>query len=515
MVQMLSQVLQKTSEILSTLPKAETDHFLASRTLPYPVQKQLEKFLEKGEAILAKAAGYSIVGKRALALITDRDLYSNTSILKSLSFTGIRGGLTAVVLELFEDIRFFTEKIHTPCIDYDPRKPLTSYVNKALEYSEASELPFILRIPLYSPAHAETETEHVERVSPRPYFNKHWLRPYRWNIIASRTLPKCIEDHKRNIKVLEELCEELELNQLEEKDPKKVAIVSASCSREAPEDETTLILAFMNPLPKKTIEELTAKAEKITIVDSGRLYLKEKIRSDKATVRKVEKKYEKTCGGCPFPYLLYAIAKALDEINEVGVVCTDTNCHVITLSTQQDFPENYQIKSISFFQRDFRDIIDIVLSENSAIDIARAIAEAGYQDGPVIAVTDLYRVTQAGKLPPNLYILAVNTLGAKHGYRKLPSKLDDLIEYLAKIFEAEESHIAVLDKPCPLAVKIDNNIELKIDEELCDKCGECLKILCEAISLEAGKIVLKEEYCRKCGHCAEICSRNAIVALSP
>ena len=506
---MLSTTIKKAAEVLLKLPKTETDYFLASRSLPYPVQKALEKHLEEGKTALEKAAGYSIVGERAVALILDRDLYSGTSTLSSLSFTGIRGGLVAVVLEMFDDIRFFTEKMSLPCVDYNPRKPIIKYVNTVLDYSEATELPFILRVPLFSLTEALIGEDSTKRVHPRPYFNKHWLRPYRWNIIASRNLEKSIADHERNLKVLEKLSTELEINEVEEKDSRKVAVISASCSQEAPEEGTTITLAFMNPFPRKILEKYFAEAEEITVIDSGKLYIREKIGLNEVKVKKIEQKYEKICGGCPFPYLLYAVDKALSEEDEVGVVCVDMNCYTLVFTTQRPFPENYQIKSTSFFQKDFRDTADVVLSENSSINIAKAVAETGYQDGPVIAITDLHKAKSAKNLPANLYIIAVNTLGEKHEFRKLPSNLDDLVRQLTEIFKTEDNCIAVLDKPCPLITENRCN-SIEIDEELCDKCGECLKLLCEALTLEGGHIVVKKEYCRKCSYCAEICSRNAI-----
>ena len=506
---MLSNIIKKATEALLTLPKAETDYFLASKSLPYPVQKSLEKYLEEGKTAVDKAAGYSIVGQRAVALISDRDLYSCTSILDSLSFTGIRGGFVVVVLEMFNDIRFLAEKIGLPCVDYNPRKPLVKYVNIVLDYSEAVELPFILRAPLFSLAETPTAESVLKRIRPRPYFNKHWLRPYRWNILASRVLEKSVADHERNIKVLEKLSTELEINEIDEKGTKKTAVVSASCSQEAPENNTVITLGFMNPFPKKILEKYLAQAEEVTVVDSGKLYIKEKIGLTEAKVKKIEQKYEKICGGCPFPYILYAVHKALSEEDEVGVICIDMNCYTLVFSTQKPFPENYQIKSTSYFQRDFRDTADIVLSENSSINIAKAIAETGYQDGPVIAITDLHKAKNAGDLPANLYIIAVNTLSEEHSLRKLPLNLDDLVEQLNKIFKTEDSCIAVFDKPCSLASKNSCN-SIKIDEELCDKCGECLKLLCEALTLEGDRIVVKKEYCRNCGYCTEICSRSAL-----
>jgi indolepyruvate ferredoxin oxidoreductase alpha subunit len=76
--------------------------------------------------------------------------------------------------------------------------------------------------------------------------------------------------------------------------------------------------------------------------------------------------------------------------------------------------------------------------------------------------------------------------------------------------EVEEPSVIIATAPCELLDKKTKRIPYKINEDICKKCGMCMKIACPAIQKKAGKYEINNALCSGCGLCTEVCKFGAI-----
>ena len=73
-----------------------------------------------------------------------------------------------------------------------------------------------------------------------------------------------------------------------------------------------------------------------------------------------------------------------------------------------------------------------------------------------------------------------------------------------------EPSVIISRRPCALLKYVKHNPPLKVNENKCVGCKQCLKIGCPAISIHNGKCVIDHTQCVGCGICKEMCKLNAI-----
>ena len=92
-----------------------------------------------------------------------------------------------------------------------------------------------------------------------------------------------------------------------------------------------------------------------------------------------------------------------------------------------------------------------------------------------------------------------------------PTALARLEEEVA----ADHLSVVIAKAPCALLVK-DAKDPYAVDEELCTKCGACIRLGCPAISKdEDGRAVIDTSLCVGCGQCVQVCRFDAIQQVGP
>jgi indolepyruvate ferredoxin oxidoreductase alpha subunit len=88
----------------------------------------------------------------------------------------------------------------------------------------------------------------------------------------------------------------------------------------------------------------------------------------------------------------------------------------------------------------------------------------------------------------------------------------DLKAIRAAVKEAiGQTEVSVVIVRGPCAVSSRRTIKPHIvDETMCDGCGICLKLGCQAIQKAGGRIIIENTRCVACGLCGQLCPRNAI-----
>ena len=74
----------------------------------------------------------------------------------------------------------------------------------------------------------------------------------------------------------------------------------------------------------------------------------------------------------------------------------------------------------------------------------------------------------------------------------------------------EAPSVIISRRPCALLKYVQHKPALKVDNDKCRSCKQCLKIGCPAISMKDGKACIEPTQCVGCGICKEMCHFDAI-----
>jgi len=103
-----------------------------------------------------------------------------------------------------------------------------------------------------------------------------------------------------------------------------------------------------------------------------------------------------------------------------------------------------------------------------------------------------------------------------------PYDLEGTVEVLKEEVAFQGPSVIVTNRPCMMLVKFDPTLVHKVDQELCEGCGMCLRLGCPAIvpgekipaKKEGGKVrhkvVIDANLCRGCTVCQQLCKQGAI-----
>ncbi len=147
----------------------------------------------------------------------------------------------------------------------------------------------------------------------------------------------------------------------------------------------------------------------------------------------------------------------------------------------------------------------------------RTTGMTGGQDHPGTGRTLQGEETRQVDLPK-----LVESLGIKRVRVVDPYDLKTTSQVIKEEVSAEEPSVIITNRPCVMLEKFDPNLVHKVDPELCEGCGMCLRLGCPAIvpgeeipsKKEGGKLRRKAEIdptlCRGCTVCEQLCKQGAI-----
>jgi len=175
----------------------------------------------------------------------------------------------------------------------------------------------------------------------------------------------------------------------------------------------------------------------------------------------------------PLMSCLYALLKMRDD---VPIVISD-----VRLKPTAPAGPDYMVTPTWHLPREVAEIVDVYLPPLKAGAIALGVLMGGYRAGPVIAIV---------------------------------KRRDELAEAVVKM----GGYVVALDEegdPCQLFERRAVGYSLKVgkytvDPALCDRCGECLKTACPAITPSPAGHPQILPTCTGCSACALVCTRGAI-----
>jgi len=137
----------------------------------------------------------------------------------------------------------------------------------------------------------------------------------------------------------------------------------------------------------------------------------------------------------------------------------------------------------------------------------RITAMTGHQGNPINGITLQGRRSRELDLPT-----LVRALGVDRVRTVDPHDLAAAEEALREEISAKELSVIVFRAPCALLVR-EKGDPYAVDEELCTKCGLCVKLGCPAIGRDeiTGKAFIDVSICVGCGQCVQVCRYDAIV----
>ena len=141
----------------------------------------------------------------------------------------------------------------------------------------------------------------------------------------------------------------------------------------------------------------------------------------------------------------------------------------------------------------------------------RITAMTGHQGNPLNGITLQERPSHEVDLVALVKALGVNRVRVVD-----PHDFAAVDAALAEETASAELSVIVFRAPCALLVR-DKGDPYAVDEELCSKCGACIKLGCPAIGKDerTSRAVIDTAVCVGCGQCVQVCRYDAIVHSGP
>lgn len=141
----------------------------------------------------------------------------------------------------------------------------------------------------------------------------------------------------------------------------------------------------------------------------------------------------------------------------------------------------------------------------------RTTAMTGQQGNPLNGITLQKRPSR--EVDPESLVRA---LGVPRVRVEDPHDLTAVKAAIAEETAASELSVVIFRAPCALLVR-EKGDPYAIDEELCTKCGACIKLGCPAIGKDqrTSRTFIDVSTCVGCGQCVQVCKYDAIVHVGP
>ena len=110
----------------------------------------------------------------------------------------------------------------------------------------------------------------------------------------------------------------------------------------------------------------------------------------------------------------------------------------------------------------------------------------------------------------------VRALGVPRVRVEDPHDLSAVKTAIAEETASSELSVVIFRAPCALLVR-EKGDPYAVDDEMCTKCGACIKLGCPAIGKEqlTSRAFIDVALCVGCGQCVQVCKYDAIVHSGP
>ncbi len=518
-----------------------------------------------------------------------------------------------------QDTRPAAEYAEIPCLEPSNQEEAKKMTKFAFELSEKIELPvFVRTVTRVSHALGKVEFGEMNMEERSPVFDRHYKSPYRWNVYGNTGPIEKHGWLKEQQQLIEEETSDLPWDELDISEEANFGIIGPgigySYAKEALEnlelekDISFLKLGTSHPLPREKIVKFLESVRKVLVVEEGSEFVERKVKEiakeevpevkilgrstehipevDEISSDIIEKtlleimggkrKREKIspeikkkikdlkiprsptfCAGCPHLGTYWGLRKALEKLeDQIQIVNGDIGCYEMAgYGVSRDIEGSVSKESQKYEIESSYEIIDTNYVMGSGIGLMEGQSQAGYEDGPLIAVTGdstffhstLPEVVNAVYNDVNgLFIVLDNRWTCMTGHHPNPGsgeritgeesksldiaeiargsgvenvyevdshEVEKVSEVIEKGINREGFSIVVSKRPCAIeALRREefSQKEILVNSEECISCGNCVMLGCPAITYENETGGIDWNVCVECGLCAKICPTEAL-----
>ena len=476
------------------------------------------------------AFGASLRGARSACAMKHVGLNVAADPLFTLSYTGVNGGMVIFVADdpamhssqNEQDSRHYAIAAKVPMLEPADSAEAKDFVKAAYAISEEFDTPVIIRMCTRI-AHSQGAVELCDR-------EEHTLPPYEKNPQKYIMAPaNAIRRHpfvEERTKKLSEYGETSPLNRVEYGGTEKGIICSGTCYQYVKEvfgdSVSVLKLGLVNPLPVAIIKDFAAK------VDIREAFGMEQPASVSADTP-VPVRPPVMCAGCPHRGLFYTLSKhKITCLGDIGCytlgsaaplfALDSTLCMGASVSGLHGFnkaggkdSENKTVCVIgdsTFMHSGVTGLINIAYnaSNSTVIILDNSITGmTGHQQNP----TTGYNIKGDPALAVNLEALC-KSIGIERVRVVDPYNLKECEEVILEELSVDAPGVIISRRPCMLLKYVKAKPPVKVNEDKCVGCRQCMKLGCPAISMKNKKAHIDFTQCVGCDVCTQLCRLNAI-----
>ncbi len=515
------------------------------------------------------AFGASLRGVRSACAMKHVGLNVAADPLFTLSYTGVNGGMVIFVADdpamhssqNEQDSRHYAVAAKVPMLEPSDSAEAKDFVKLAFDISEEFDTPVIVRMCTRI-AHSQSTVELCDRVERElPAYEKNPQKFIMAPANAIRRHPIVEERAKR----LSKYGETTPLNRVEYGGTEIGIICAGTCYQYVKEVFTdsvsVLKLGMVNPLPVDIIKDFASKVDKLYVIEELDGIIESHINSlgilctgkeifsplgeyNQTTIREafgieqpefvsvdtpVPVRPPVMCAGCPHRGLFYTLSKhKITCLGDIGcytlgsaapLFALDSSiCMGASVSGLHGFNKaggkETESKSVcvigdsTFMHSGVTGLINIAYNaSNSTVIIL---------DNSITGMTGHQQNPTTGKNIKGEPALAVNleelckSIGIERVRVVDPYNLKECEDVILEELSVEEPSVIISRRPCMLLKYVKAKPPVKVNNDKCVGCRQCMKLGCPAISFKNKKAVIDFTQCVGCDVCTQLCRVGAI-----
>ena len=521
------------------------------------------------EKVAAEVAiGASLAGVRAMCSMKLVGVNVAADPLFSFSYMGINGGFVIVAADdpgcyssqNEQDSRMVARAAHIAVIEPSDSQEAKDFTKAAFEISEKYDTPVMLRTTTrLSHSQGMVTLEERENVPDKPYerdISRNVMMP-----AMARARHVDVEMREKRLEI--ESCD-FSINRVEMRDTAIGVITSGipyQYVREALPDASVLKLGFVNPLPRKLIEDFAKKVETLYIVEELDPVIEQQVRAwgikctgkeiftiqgeysanmirravlkeelDLDTAADVPSRPPILCAGCPHRSVFSVLAKLkIHAAGDIGcytlgtvpplsvidtVVCMGASIsvlHGMEKAKGKDYIKNWVavIGDSTFMHTGVNSLMNMVYNQATGTVLILDNSTTGMTGHQDHAATGK---TLQGDIVPAISIYdLVRSMGVGNVTEVDAFDIEELERVIKEEIAKDEVSVIITKSPCVMLKQRKITHMCASDPDRCKKCGMCLAPGCPAITKrEDGTVLIDDTLCTGCDLCRKLCRFDAI-----
>ncbi|MCL2433522.1 MAG: indolepyruvate ferredoxin oxidoreductase subunit alpha [Clostridia bacterium] len=514
---------------------------------------------------LEAAFGASVAGARAAACQKHVGLNVAADPLFTLSYTGVNGGLVAVVADdpgmhssqNEQDSRHYARAAKLPMLEPADSGECLAMTRAAFDLSEQYDTPVLIRT-VTRISHGQSLVAIGERkeIPLKPYVKdpaKYVMMPG----FATKRHP-VVEQRMTDLAAFAETCE---YNTIEDNGAELGIITAGACYQYVKEafgnTANVLKLGLVHPLPCNKIKEFAAKCKRLVVVEELDDFIEGHCRALGLAVEgknltgwcgelsqaKIAAAFQLStnhlpitadlpnrppvmCAGCTHRGIFYILNKLKTTVfGDIGCYTLGASPPLSAMDTTLCMGASVSglhgfmrvgggsntvavIGDSTFIHSGITSLCDIAYNQsNSTVIILdnSTTGMTGHQHNP----TTGYSITgePAGRVDLEQMCRAI---GINRVKVVDPYDLATCESVIREELAADEPSVIIARRPCALLKTFTKGPVVKVNMENCTGCRACMRIGCPAISMQGKKAVISDAQCVGCGVCKQLCRFEAM-----